>query len=152
MLVSKFGQLTAKLATKPSKAAAITKRKYSIRKPHVAEYAKTRPLSLYRTFRRSVSTLGDNIEEDVTHVRDLRGQTDAVQFLDGLPPSQAHRKVLIYKPTPKTVQQGTRVRTDLHFTPYIITPTTIKKLTRAFLRVFVFLSLLSPSSSTLKST
>lgn len=67
---------------------------------------------------RSVITLAEGVaveENDVTHVADLRGLDQSVEFITGVPQSQLHRRVIIYRPTPKTTQSGTKVRCCAHF-------------------------------------
>lgn len=62
---------------------------------------------------RSVITLAEGVtveEKDVQQVTDLRGLEQSVEFLTGVPPTQLHRRVVIYRPTPKTTQSGTKVR------------------------------------------
>jgi hypothetical protein len=83
--------------------------------------------------------------------KDLRKHGKTVEFLMGVPETQSSRKVLIYQPTPRTTQSGTKVRFI-----YLIalkkdpSASTIDQ-KRTILKVPSFLRLSLPPNSTPKS-
>lgn len=82
------------------------------KKATFTKYFKSSPILAPRMSVRSVMTYDETEElkdQEVPHITDLRGFDKSVEFLIGVPESQLHRKVVIYKPTPRTTQQGSKV-------------------------------------------
>lgn len=81
------------------------------KKATFTKYFKSSPILAPRMSVRSVMTYDETEElkdQEVPHITDLRGFDKSVEFLIGVPESQLHRKVVIYKPTPRTTQQGSK--------------------------------------------
>lgn len=114
MLVAKFSQKAvswagASVSLPKSGLAPKTKAKSSF----LRRSKKVCVPALFNVRVRTVITLAEDLPEEnhtPTHVTDLRGFDQTVEFLTGVPQAQLNRKVQIYRPTPKTVQSGNKVR------------------------------------------
>lgn len=117
MLASKFSQSAVSWLGASVKAPkAKVARKVSLKSSILKKSNKISVPAFTKMSVRFVTTIDEGItvnDEGIKHLTDLRGHEHSAEFLTGVPQSQLHRRVTIYRPTPKTTQSGTKVR-DLY--------------------------------------
>jgi hypothetical protein len=99
------------LSTAAQTGKSTTLGKAKGKKVPFSKYIKSRPLLAPRLSVRFVLTSEENVDDlewKVPHVTDLRGYDQSVELLTGVPQAQLNRKVIIYRPTPRTTQSGSK--------------------------------------------
>ena len=113
MLVARFSKAASSLVGATVKAPkSRMARKVSVKSSIFKVSNKYALPSFTKVHARTVTTFSDGLtaeEKAAIEVTDMRGLEQSVEFLTGVPQSQLHRNVTIYRPTPRTVQSGTKV-------------------------------------------